>query len=83
MDDLPGSGGGARGTQGSLPGGPAGEDSSARWASPCTLRSERLSHHHIYQIKSQTKNNKIRFQKGLPLIRSNNIDILGIYAVFF
>jgi hypothetical protein len=41
MDDLPGSGGVARGTLGSQPGGPAGGDSSARWASPCTLREER------------------------------------------
>jgi hypothetical protein len=40
MDDLPGSDGGARGTLGSQPGGPAGGDSSARWAYPCTLRSE-------------------------------------------
>ncbi len=55
MDDLPGSGGVARGTQGSQPGGPAGGDSSARWASPCTLREQRLSHHHIYQIKLQKK----------------------------
>ncbi len=55
MDDQPGSGGVARGTLGSQPGGPAGGDSSARWASPCTLREERMHHHHIYQIKFKKK----------------------------